>query len=603
MPRESETAFDTDLVEVKPVAALVKSAEGKGPSQRDKLLSVADQGTFWRCPDDVAYATIPVAGHLEHHRVRSQRFREWLMVTASQEFSMEIAGKIRPATFGKNAVEDALMACEAMAAAGGIIMPASLRVSQTEDALYIDLGTLDWKAVEITPSGWRVIPRAPVPILRTRRTRALPIPTSGGSLELLRELLPLGGDDKFQLAILWTLAALRPTGPYPILALSGEQGTGKSFVARVLRRLVDPCGGDIMQPPREDRDLIAAARSNHVLAFDNLSNVSGELADSLCRLTTGGDIGGRALYTNDESAAFSAQRPIIINGIPDLVSRGDLVSRAIFVRLKPMERRRTEGELWSCFNEIAPGVFGALLDVLAAARAQLPNVRLPDDSAAFRMADFTLLAIAAEGPLGWSSGAAMDLLRGNMRGAAELMTDLDPVAIAIRDLVDGEHPFKGLVSALHLRLTESTDLDTRRAPGWPKNASRLGEHLRRLAPALRGAGIDVVERREKTGMIVQITTGSSAVGDRSSLSEFQKRREEEAEHVGVNLLHNLPTPPTSAAENCGNPSGLSEGAGVGSAGECRSGASALCTQNAQSSQLVEVRDVGGVGRNPPSLLH
>jgi hypothetical protein len=50
-----------------------------------------------------------------------------------------------------------------------------------------------------------------------------------------------------------------------------------------------------MQPPREDRDLITAARNNHVLAFDNLSAVSAELADSLCRLATGGDIGGRLL--------------------------------------------------------------------------------------------------------------------------------------------------------------------------------------------------------------------------------------------------------------------------------------------------------------------
>src|SRR5262249_27240742 len=56
------------------------AGDGKGPSQRDKLLSVADLGEFWRCPDGIAHVSVPVDGHVEHHRVRSQRFRDWLIV-------------------------------------------------------------------------------------------------------------------------------------------------------------------------------------------------------------------------------------------------------------------------------------------------------------------------------------------------------------------------------------------------------------------------------------------------------------------------------------------------------------------------------------------
>jgi hypothetical protein len=579
--------------------------EGKGPSQRDKLLTVTDDGKFWRCSDGIAYVTVPVDGHLEHHRVRSQRFRDWLIVKAGREFPIEVAGKTRPGTFGKNAVEDALTACEAMAAASQQVRSAALRVGSAGAAHYLDLGDSDWSAAEVTPSGWRIINTAPVPILRTRRTRPLPRPTSGGSLSPLRELLPMGEEDEWRLAILWMLAALRPAGPYPILALSGEQGTGKSFTARVLRRLVDPCGDDIMQPPREDRDLIAAARGNHVLAFDNLSTLSGELADSICRLATGGDIGGRLLYTNDESAAFSAQRPIIVNGIPDLVSRGDLVSRTIFVRLAPMERRRTEAELWASFNEAASGVLGAMLDVLAAALARLPDVKLPNDTASFRMADFTLLAIAAEDALNWPAGAASAALRRNMRGAAALMTDLDPVAIAIRALIDRDGRFEGLVSNLHARLTALTDMDTRRAPGWPRNASRLGEHLRRLAPALRGAGINVVERRGNAGMIVQITARSSGVGDGSSLFKFgQEERGSEPPprpNGAVNSHPKSPAPPTHFSENGGNPGASTTVASVGSVEACRSGVGASYTQNGQASQPVEPCSVGSVGRKSPEF--
>jgi hypothetical protein len=315
-------------------------------NQRDKLLTVTDRAQFWRDDEGIAYVTLPVDGHDEHHRVRSQRFRDWLIVEAGRKYQVTIAGKIRPGTYGKNAIEDALCYCEAIAAANRTTLAARLRVTQDEGGrIYLDLGEPSWRAVEIGSSGWRIVEHAPVPLLRTRRTRTLPLPERRGSLAPLRDLLPIEGEDDYRIVVLWLLAALRPVGPYPILAWSGEQGTGKSIASRIVRRLIDPCGDDIMQPPREDRDLIAAARSNHILAFDNLSSLSAELAYSLCRLATGGDIGGRLLFTNDDSAAFAAQRPIILNGIPDLATRGDLASRSLCIRLSPMRKRRPEAEL------------------------------------------------------------------------------------------------------------------------------------------------------------------------------------------------------------------------------------------------------------------
>ncbi|MFL5251653.1 MAG: toprim domain-containing protein [Rhodopila sp.] len=505
-----------------PAPAAVEAEDGKSAgklSQRDKLISVADRAQFWRCDEGLSHATIPVGEHHEHHRVRSQAFRDWLMIEAGREYPVVIAGKARPGAFGKNATEEALSACEAMAAASRMVMPARLRVNQHDGKLYLDLGDPEWRVVEIGPGGWHIVDRAPVPILRTRRTRALPCPIPGGSLAPLRALLPIESDDEWRIVILWALAALRPAGPYPILAWSGEQGTGKSFASRIMRRLIDPCGDDLMAPPHTDRDLIAAAKNNHVLAFDNLSSVSGELADSFCRLATGGDIGGCMLYTNDDSAAFAAQRPLLLNGIPDLVSRGDLASRTLFVRLTPMRRPRPESELWEDFNATAPGILGALLDVLSAALANLSAARLPEDSATFRMADFALLAIAAEPALGWPSGAALKALRHNSRGAASALADLDPVALAIRELVRTS-PYTGLLSALHARLTELTDAETRRGRAWPKDATRLSTYLRRIAPALRAVGIDVKEHtRTGRGQPIEIAPVTGDVAGASPLSE------------------------------------------------------------------------------------
>ena len=137
-----------------------------------------------------------------------------------------------------------------MATASRTTVAARLRVTERERLLYLDLGDPEWHAVEIGPGGWRIVDSPPVPILRTRRTRALPFPVAGGSLAPLRELLPVEGEDEWRIVVLWALAALRPTGPYPIIAWSGEQGTGKSFAARIMRRLGPDRVGSVGKNPR-----------------------------------------------------------------------------------------------------------------------------------------------------------------------------------------------------------------------------------------------------------------------------------------------------------------------------------------------------------------
>src|SRR5438046_1958550 len=124
-----------------------------------------------------------------------------------------------------------------------------------------------------------------------------------------------------------------------------------------------------------------------------------------------------------------------------------------------MVRRRTEAELWANFDKAAPGILGGLLDVMSAALARLPDTVLPGEAAAdLRMADFALLAIAAEPGLGWPRGTAVCALKGNAAGSSMMMAELDSVAIAIRGLVEREGGFTGFVAALHGRLNDAVDI-------------------------------------------------------------------------------------------------------------------------------------------------
>jgi hypothetical protein len=49
---------------------------------------------------------------------------------------------------------------------------------------------------------------------------------------------------------------LRSGGPYPLLAVSGEQGSAKTVLSKLLRALVDPNVAAVRALPREERELL-----------------------------------------------------------------------------------------------------------------------------------------------------------------------------------------------------------------------------------------------------------------------------------------------------------------------------------------------------------
>jgi hypothetical protein len=48
------------------------------------------------------------------------------------------------------------------------------------------------------------------------------------------------------------------------------------------------------------------------------------ISDTLCRLATGGGFAVRQLYTDQNEVLFDAARPVILNGVEDIVTRPDL---------------------------------------------------------------------------------------------------------------------------------------------------------------------------------------------------------------------------------------------------------------------------------------
>jgi hypothetical protein len=441
---------------------------------------------LFHTPSGVAFADFITEGHRETWPIRSKRFRTWL-----RRCYYHATGSAPSAA----AIRSALDLLEARAQFDGPERAVNTRVAEHAGRLYLDLADEHWRAVAIGPDGWRVLGCPPVRFRRAPGMLPLPVPERGGSIEALQSFLNLSNQNDFVLVVAWLLAALRSSGPYPLLAISGEQGSAKTVLSKLLRALVDPNVAPVRALPREERELMIAANNGHLLAFDNLSGLPAWLSDALCRLASGGSFAVRQLYTDDEEVLFKAACPTLLNGIEDLIGRSDLADRAILLTLGPIgeEQRRSETELWREFELARPAILGALLDAAAHGLRAVGSVhlgRLP------RMADFALWATACETGL-WPANTFTRAYAANRKAAIEGIIDADPIAACVREFMSERPSWTGSAAdLLRVSVERSSDRIPKDGTGWAKNPRALAGHLRRAQTFLRALGIEIAFSRE-----------------------------------------------------------------------------------------------------------
>jgi hypothetical protein len=482
---------------------------GRGPTQADILIDLADAAELFHSADGTALADLTINDHRETWPVRTKGFRRWL----ARQFYEQTGGA--PSS---EALQSALNVIEAKAHFDGPERPVFIRVGGLDGRLYLDLGDEAWRAVEIDTTGWRVIEEPPVRFWRAAGMQPLAVPAPGGSVEALRAFLNVQSDQDFVLVVAWALAVLRNRGPYPALVLSGEQGSAKSTFSAILRSLLDPNTAPLRALPREDRDLFIAASNGHVLAFDNVSGLPAWISDTLCRLANGGGFAVRQLYTDQDEVLFDAARPVILNGIEDIVTRPDLADRAVFLTLEPIpeERRRPEAELWAAFEAERARLLGVLLDAVVEGLKRLPHTQLPRLP---RMADFALWASACETAI-WPAGTFWSAYCGNRDEAVEGVIDADPVAAAVRAVMMERTVWTGTASDLLGALGEAAGERIAKSKTWPDSPRALSGRLRRAATFLRKIGIEVSFQREgraRTRVIHITAAGVDPVPERDGV--------------------------------------------------------------------------------------
>jgi hypothetical protein len=483
------------------------------------LVRLAGEARIFRGLDNRFYADVPTEGHHEIHELGSPAFEYWLIRRIRGE------RKSLPSLEG---LKRLIRTLEADAIAQGTPEPVWVRVAAGncesgtphdaansdrseppskndrttlsthhspltthQTAYFVDLGDSRREAVEIRAEGCRIVARPPVLFVRPPGVLALPRPCwEDSSIGLLKRYINVADAD-FPLVIAWATAAMRPIGPYPILVITGEQGTAKSHMGRFLRSLIDPSSALLRTLPGSQRDLMIEAQNSWVLAYDNVSAISAAQSDCLCQISTGGGFSTRTLFTDKENTLFDVQRPIILIGINDFVRRSDLIDRCIFLHAPaiPDELRRLGLALSTEFEAEYPRLLGAMLGAVSTGMRLAPTIEI---TALPRMADFAHWGEAVCRGLGYEPGSFMSLYNANRREACWTALGDCPVAEALRELLDYfGRPMEETASELLALLAGCVPHRIRNTAEWPKNARALSALLRRIAPQLRMTGIIV----------------------------------------------------------------------------------------------------------------
>lgn len=462
---------------VKEVKSGVSSSGESSTKAGDLVTLVIDLSELFHNKNNECYATFNRDSHKETWALGSMGFLDWLCFKAYTELNFFPSETI---------INQVILALSGIAKYEGQEREVYLRCAPCKDGYIIDLCNERWQSVKITSYDWQIINHPEEHFIRSSNASSLPVPDSTNvNINLLWKYINVRKEDQ-SLVLAFLLESWRTDTPFTILILTGEQGSAKSSTHKYLRQLSDPNNVPLRTAPKRVEDIFVSAANNWQASFENMSNLSNDMQDALCTLATGGGFCTRKLYSDNDEFVIEVKRPVIINGIDNVVTRPDLIDRSIVLYLPKIEEenKKKDAELLEGFTSDAPEIFAGLLDLFSKTLKILPCIDIEKPP---RMMDFAYLGEAMLSTM--SDESFTEIYKQNRKASLAHSLDSSPAALAVIEMMQSRvKEWEGTFKKLKALLEEQYRQD---GEGWPRSPKGLSSILRRSIPALREQGINV----------------------------------------------------------------------------------------------------------------
>ena len=434
-----------------------------------------------------------------------------------EDFAAWVANMCFTATktvVGPTAIKDAIRAVVGVATKLPLGI-APIRYAYGDDgSIWIDLADAGNRFVHVTTTNVKVERRCPIAFHRPAGTGAMPVPEliekPEKCAEILAEYFDFLAVGKSSRAGLFgiIMSSMRPmehpeTGAltrYTVGVVNGEHGTGKSTRQMFVRRTIDPREPASMKMPDKVDDLCIYSENSAAVSLDNQSTLSGMMSDALCRVATGDGNVKRSLFTTRDLAVFRGSRPILVNGITDVVTRDDLLDRALIIHVEKPETAKTDDELEAEFQALWPSVFGAFCFCLMEAIAMHADTAV---DRSIRMLQAARWAAAAEVAGGFEEHAVEKAYLAAREEAVAIAAD-DPFVTAVLGVVGTEWKntmtklTEDLIAHVEARDPISGKPAKKVPKDFPTTVPKARSALKRKMPALRALGLNLLREEERT---------------------------------------------------------------------------------------------------------
>jgi len=376
-----------------------KKEEFEG-NQADKIVDLAlDNAALFHNQYQEAFASIQIDTHKEVRNLKSKYFRNWIYWLYRNQM-----GKVpNPAS-----VNAALNVLGAKAIFDGEKIELQNRVAKVEEEIYYDLTDRKWRAIKINKEGWQIVDNPPILFRRYSHQKSQITPGEENDIFSVLKFTNLKDKDHEQLLLVYLVSCFIPDIPHPVPILYGGQGSAKSTLSKILRKIIDPSILEILSYPKGVREAVQQMSHHWCPYYDNLTNLPIWLSDLLCRTVTGDGFSKRELYTDDDDIIYSHRRCLGLNGINVPAAKPDLLDRSFIIKLEriPPKERKEEKVLWAEFNIELPKILAGVLSTLSKAMQIRDTVKLEYLP---RMADFAAWGEAISRALGYPENSFVEI--------------------------------------------------------------------------------------------------------------------------------------------------------------------------------------------------